>query len=147
MNTLDTYGWEFLGGAPTHAEVEASSTMNGTGAYANPATNIGPQLTAPLAGIYLITAGCLMSTAYGVASGASSMAAVKIGAAATSDNERVAMIQSDMASATQPPYAWGEMTIQRTVAVNDVLLMQYKGSGGSFAFLNRRMSLLPVRVK
>lgn len=127
--------WEFLGGSPLTAEVLTSETTTST-TYVDLAT-VGPSVTVPLAGDYLITVAFEATNA--VAGNAT--AAVKLGAAATSDDE-----------GGNVGFGAGFQTASRQfrrngLAATAVLKVQYKQpAGNTCTFLRRNLSVQPVRV-
>jgi hypothetical protein len=129
------YKWEFIGGIPLLNEVAALDSI-AFAAYTDAAT-VGPQLTVPRSGEYLIRFGAMMH-GNGLA-GRISSAAVKIGAAATNDNEAVQTGSGYNAS------VFREMI--RACAASDVLKLQYKTSdGGAGQGSARFISVIPKRV-
>jgi hypothetical protein len=58
--------WEFLGGAPIHTDVVASSTTNST-TFADLASGPGPSVVAPLKGLYNVEHGAQLTTSPSVA--------------------------------------------------------------------------------
>lgn len=142
----DGYPWQFVGGAPLNAEVVPACSWS-SATYANPtAGTIGPQVTVPLAGYYDVDAGCMLNTGYG-AKGSYAIAAIKNGAAATSDNDRVMQVTAEALSSTpDPAAALGGRRLRMLVAANAALLMQYRNNIATASAYNRYLNVTPVRV-
>lgn len=137
--------WECVGGSPIQAE-DATSASVTSGSYGNPATgNAGPSITLPLPGDYEFHAGCGMTLPVGV--GAYGKVALKIGAAATTDAERVAQINSNGgAGAAQGCYA--NTRLRRTVSgIGTAVRLDYLVSAGTLTVEHRRIAAMPVRVQ
>jgi len=137
---LDGYGWEFLGGTSMLAEVATSDTY-ASATYGDP-TGVGPQLTAPWNGIYRIQGSAYLATPATLA--AIATAAVKLGAAATADAERIAVVQAPAAAVTAN---LGTRMMERTLAAAAVAKMQYKSSTGTLTTTARSLEMIPVRLK
>lgn len=138
----DANKWVCIGGAAALVEVATRETMSGA-AYADLAT-AGPSFTAPRAGVYNVEVGCESDSTSGVASAA--YAAVKIGAAATSDANRVAAT-SDGGSSSSVQAVSIARGLRLTAAAADALKVQYKADGTNVVgFAKRYISVMPVRV-
>jgi hypothetical protein len=129
--SASAYKWEFVGGSSVYAAVETAEATTST-TPANLAT-VGPSITAPRAGEYLLT----VAVAIGAASaGAYAMGMLKVGAAAAIQavgNPNVGYL--DVCS-----------VMKVTAAAADVLLLQYQTSLGTANFARRRLALVPARV-
>ena len=137
-----TYKWVGLGSArPMSSEVSTSETRNNA-AYGD-LTTVGPSVTVPRAGDYLVQFGCnIIAPASVVDVG---QVAVKRGAAATADVDRVLFAVPSSASTQATSVA---RTIRMNgLAASDVLKLQYKNSaGGNTSFQYRWLNVTPVRV-
>jgi hypothetical protein len=129
--------WFFIGGASATSQVltQESTAVNGF----TDLTTVGPQVTVPRAGVYLITWSANFYTAAG---GNNCQMAVKLGAAATSANEGMTMTGSGNGW-------WAQATrtnMSRTLAAGDTVKLQYNGTGATANFANRNLAVLPVYV-
>jgi len=129
--------WFFIGGASATSQVltQESTANNG---FIDLAT-VGPQVTVPRAGLYLITWTCNYYTA---AAGNNCMASVKLGATATSANEgvTVAGVGNGWWMST------GRSNMARSLNASDVVKWQANGTGATANFANRNLAVLPVYV-
>ncbi len=128
--------WEFIGGAPLFHEILTSETTTST-AYTDLAT-AGPQVTVPFAGDWLVEFGSDMS--HGTAA-SNTFAAVRRGAAATSDND---CVEHTSAAANH------RASVARTIRMNglapaDILQIEYKCNAGTGTFLRRFLFATPIR--
>lgn len=129
------FKWEFLGGPPLHVEILTAETTTNV-AYVDLAT-AGPSVTVPLEGDYEIVFGCDLRSS---ADGAVTVASVKLGAAATSDNESVANNSNAQSSVSR-------VLRENALAASAVLLVQYKSNGSAtLTARNRFISVRPIRV-
>lgn len=137
-----SYKWEFIGGAMLKATDVATSQATTSSTYTD-LTTAGPSVTAPLAGDYDVFAEALLGST--AATNFTLTVALKIGSAATSDNDIIFKLALYANNQTWILPSRG--TIRRTVAANDVLKLQYKtNNSASGSFENRRLSVIPVRV-
>jgi len=132
-----TNKWVSMGGQPMISEVATSETTTST-SYVD-LTTVGPSITVPRAGDYLVTFGSAMFTN---TSATNAIAAVKRGAAATSDNDAIAHTSAA---------ASHQADVSRSLRVNglsasDVLKVQYKGDTATKTFLRRWLHVEPIRV-
>lgn len=144
-NSGSALKWEYIGGGPLTAEVLTASTRANV-AYGDPtAGTVGPSITLPLQGDYEITGSAKSEiTATGVAA---IVAAIKLGAAATSDNEIVSIINADSSAGAETKSEYGQRTIRRNgFAASDVVKMEYKASAGTGQWSIRNLSVRPIRV-
>lgn len=140
------YKWEFVGGGDLSVEVPASQNYApGTGNYGDAATAVS--LTAPLAGDYKLSHGADL-----IASSTQNLinyASLKLGGAATSDNEAAAH-WSDVGAANNVGASLYK-SFKRTLTAGMVVKQQYKiswGSGGPYTLVvqKRFIEARPVRV-
>ena len=130
----NTDKWEFVGGIPAGVEITTGEATSSS-SYADLAT-AGPSFTVPRAGRYMIAFGADINQ--GTAGG---KMAVKLGAAATADNEMViaALFNFRGTVARTLP--------SRTLAASDVLKCQYLNtSSASTTFTGRFLTVTPIRV-
>jgi hypothetical protein len=133
--SASTHKWEAIGPTPLTAQVLTLETTLSS-SFADLAT-VGPSVTVPLAGDYLIELAANFRTdATGTA-----LVAVKLGAAATSADDGLA---NTFANSFVP----GSRTIRRNgLAANAVLKLQYQTSGtGTGSFQRRNLAVWPIRV-
>jgi hypothetical protein len=135
--SASAYKWEFVGGAPLSHEVAGDeSTTSAT--YVDLGT-LGPTVTVPRAGDFMVAFGCGM---YNLTAAASAFIAPKRGAAVTSDND---------ASQWDIPTAAKLGVLMRTIrivglAASDVVKLQYRVGSGQGQFRNRWLNVTPIRV-
>jgi hypothetical protein len=135
VSNSTSYKWEFIGGIQVEAEVATSEST--AGAFADLAT-VGPSVTVPRAGVYRISFGSHIALGGTATFG---IAAVKLGAAATSDTNRV--YSGDTVANTEQDLS---RTLVATLAASDVLKLQYRSTGSGASFANRWISVEPARV-
>jgi hypothetical protein len=130
--------WEFVGGPALAAYVDTSESR-GNAAYGDLAT-VGPQVTAPRAGDYLIEHG--VNSFPNAATAENAWASAKLGAAATNDAEGAYNWSNaaNMAATTS-------RALLRALATGDVVKQQYRTVAGTTVnFRWRWLRLTPVRV-
>jgi hypothetical protein len=134
--SASAFKWEFIGGAPTSAEVLTSETTAST-ADTDLAT-VGPSITLPRAGDYLYSFDVQMANT-GVST---NVTVLKPGAAAASDDD----------SGNYTTAAGGHNgNASRTrrlngAAAGDVWKLQYRVTAGTGTFLRRNLKIWPVRI-
>lgn len=132
--SASAYKWEFLGGSPLTSEILTSETTGST-TYIDLAT-VGPSVTLPLAGDYLIEFTAEIRSATG-----GSSVAPKLGAAATSDND------SAFHAVTGSALIRVSRAIRRDgLAAAAVIKLQYKTGGTTFVAQQRNLQIRPFRV-
>jgi hypothetical protein len=131
------FKWEFVGGSPILVQVATDETTTST-TYVDLAT-VGPSITVPRAGDYEIDVGAAMWNATGASV---CYAAVKRGAAATSDNDAVTQVGIVAA----PGMSVSRKILITGLAASDVLKVQYRVSAGTGHFIFRWLAVRPVRV-
>jgi len=136
--------WKFVGGPRLIAQIATQEGCNNT-AYIDLAT-VGPAITAPLTGVYEINLG----VNYWITAEAASVvrAAVKIGAAATSDADGAWENQPTGGTSIANATALTRQPFQKAVAAGDVVKLQYRRDTlpGTAWFSSRQLTLLPVAV-
>lgn len=140
--SASAYKWEFIGGAPAHAEVDTNQTT-GAAPYVDLAT-VGPSITIPRAGEYLLSYGVAAWYSSGGPGLAHMYASPRIGAVAAANVDAV-RASNQTAIAEQDNYA---RTRKKTIAVGDLVKLQYgtDGAGVTANFQDRWLSILPIRV-
>jgi len=133
----ESYPWEFVGGSSLRSEIATSQTTT------NPAyvdlTTAGPSVTTPLAGDYILHFGSDLNN-----SGANySIAAVKIGAAATVDADAVLAFSG---SASGVEVSVSRTMVKTALAASTELKVQYKAGAGTLAAGKRFLYVTPARV-
>lgn len=131
-----SYKWEFIGGPPMSAEVLTLESTAST-SYVDLAT-AGPTVTVPLDGDYLYQ---FNFRAWNTAV-QGNVAALKLGAAATSDDDS-AFISSEVALAVNQT---GKIRRVTGLAASAALKLQYKTASGTASFLQRNLHVWPIRV-
>lgn len=135
-----TFKWEFVGGGDLTATV-ATQESTSTGAFAD-LTTVGPSITVPLAGDYLVRFGARI----GPQANSQSYMAPALGAtaAATANAIRAATQSGGTAYllsyyAELPPF---------TLAASDLVRLKYQsgGAGVSASYENRVLAVRPRRV-
>lgn len=129
--------WHYAGGPPLYEEQATSSTTAST-TYANLAATVGPTVTVPLAGDYMVEIGCQAGNA---TAGNVALMSYAIGAAAASDNDLVRSISS---TAAQPTSIARET--KKTLAALTALVGKYRVGGGTGSFAFRWMAVTPVAL-
>lgn len=136
--SASAHKWEFVGGAALYAKTEGETTTTSE-TYA---TGKGPSITVPLAGDYEI--GFTAQLAYNTTGLV--FAAIKLGAAAASDND-AALVDSSNAVGGKSGTTGRTMT-RTGLAAAAALEMVYRISGGAgtLSTSRREMWTRPVRV-
>lgn len=135
----NTDKWEFVGGTSPGATVATSETTASV-SYVDLAT-AGPSVTVPRAGVYEVRFGNDVQN--GTAS-QDNFSTIKIGAAAGSDSNSLRGLANGTGGSNV--FHTSRTRILTGVAASDVLKMQYRVSGGTGAFVNRWLTVTPVRV-
>jgi hypothetical protein len=131
----DANKWVFVGGGLAESEVLAPQNT-ASAVYIDLAT-VGPSIVIPRAGIYNVSIG--FELFQGTAAGIGYMS-YAIGATAAVDGDRVSATQ--FAAVSEISVA---RTMQKTLPAG-TLTAKYRGSGPTFPFGFRWMSVVPVRV-
>ena len=102
-------------------------------------STVGPQVTLPLAGDYVVSYGANMTNN---TAATRIYVAVKRGAAAASDNDSIIYTQAN---------GGYDISLARSQRMNgrsagEVLKLQYRGDGGTKVYKNRFLTVTPVRV-
>lgn len=136
--SASAFKWEFMGGPALYAVVPTNEALGATGTYSNLAT-VGPQVTVPRGGDYDISLGARF---IGPASGTfRGFMAPKLGA--TLANDANAAIFGTTANLDATPEKTSRVA---GLAANDVILAQYRSDVAGTNFMNRWLSVLPVRI-
>jgi hypothetical protein len=129
--------WIFVGGAPLLKEI-ASGESTASTTYVD-LTTAGPSITVPQAGDYLVRFESQVSTGGG---NDNAWVSVKIGAAATSDNQG-----NPSSTSNTVPQVDNRTQRISVVADGDVLKVQYRTlAGGTITFAKRVLEILPFWV-
>lgn len=134
--SANTDKWEFMGGAPATSEVLTGESTSST-SYVD-LTTVGPSITVPRAGVYQVSLSAFTFNNDGVASNFST---VKVGGAAAGDGNS---LQHDVSGANKG--LTNTRVLLLTFAASDVAKVQYRVSAGIGSFLNRNLSIVPIRV-
>ena len=140
--SASAYKWEFVGGPPLHAEVAASQNMAANASYIALAT-AGPSVTLPRAGDYLVSFGAGIT---GNADASHVWMSFDIGATGAVDANGIDHYTGATVSGGFSPFI--PMTTQRRknglTAVT--LTCKYKSPSTGAYFMNRFLSVVPIRV-
>lgn len=137
----DAYKWRVVG-APSPLRDERTGGVSTTSAVYVDLGTTTPQVTVPLAGIYDILgqSGAIYA---GAGTAFHGIVAVKVGAAAASDTDRVMQgggaTSSDIGG-TSP------RVVRKTCAAGDLLKMQHRAISGTPSWDYRALLVTPVRV-
>jgi hypothetical protein len=130
------YRWEFVGGSPLEAESSAAGTRASTAYGDLTGTSVGPALTVPLAGDYLVTVEANIQNNAG-----EGRIAPQFGAAAVNPDDAAAGGES--ANLTVD----ASKTSRRTIAAaGTTVTAKYSASSSTATFGRRRLLIVPVRV-
>lgn len=133
--------WAVLGPAPLYAETLTSESTSST-TYTD-LTTVGPTITAPLAGVYMVTVGARIQTS--ATAGNSGYMSYGLGATAAVDSAAAMCITPAAGSLVV-----GSARTSRSAAVaaGDAIRGKYRVAGGSAAatFSNRWITAQPVSV-
>jgi hypothetical protein len=133
-----SYKWEFVGGPQLISSVEANQNR-ANAAYGDLGT-VGPSITVPLAGDYIINIGFTGNNGQAGQAGRMSYA---IGASAAADADAVFYLTSvaagNYATVTRPK-------LKTAIAANSAIVAKYRTDGVSVFFQDRFMEITPVRV-
>lgn len=132
-------GWEFIGGAPWSALV-ATDQSTSSSTFGDLAT-VGPTITVPRAGEYLVTISCRM---FPSTSGHAAMS-YAIGGAAALDADTV---EIGLGAAVAGSYVTLGRTKKKSgIAANTAITAKYRtAAAASTSFVERFLSVLPVRL-
>jgi hypothetical protein len=123
--------WLYIGGASASSEVDASEAVVATFTNYQDLTTVGPQFTAPRAGVYELS--------YGAVGQEQTYMSPKIGAAATSDNDRTQVVTGSSATMSV------SRARRKTLAQGDLVKLQYRSADANArTFVNRWLKVLPV---
>jgi hypothetical protein len=136
--SASSFKWEYIGGTPLTARVNAQETRTVT-TYGD-LTTVGPSITAPLAGDYLLSYSAHM---WNSAVGNYVIASPAVGATAATDANG-AVMTSSTANADYTP---ARVDVPFTgVAAAAVIKLQYRTLGTTASIQNRMLSVRPIRV-
>lgn len=138
--------WDFLGGPPLYAEVLTAEGISLSGGYSDLAT-VGPSITIPRSGDYIIGVNAPMSGDSGPNSGAMSY---QIGGTAASDNDSAEGVTAGGATGAIPFIGAGSTRFREKtgLAATNIVTAKYKNNGSSHTcFFGLRWLLIsPVRI-
>jgi hypothetical protein len=129
-----TYKWRFLGGPPLYSEVTTSESTSST-TYTN-LTTVGPSVSLPMEGDYMIEHGNHGGGGAGGDGGA--FHSYQIGATAASDSDACTIgLTEYRVRRTRRKQGLGAVTVTS----------KYRTAGGTYSFSNRELHAIPIRVK
>jgi hypothetical protein len=143
--SASAYKWEFVGGQALTAQVVTEQSLGGTtGSYIDVAT-VGPSITNPLAGDYLIKWGMRGSIG---ASESILTAAPKFGAAAApaSGNVGVQFTCGGLFPAGKQAPSVSASDVKTALAASTLTKLQYFQNNTNNSVGNRFLEMLPIRV-
>jgi hypothetical protein len=134
--------WDFIGGPPLFAALDVGDETTTSVGYTD-LTTVGPSVTCPRAGDYLVDFG---TTSYDSSSGAgvSILAAPRRGSTAPSDT--IAIDNENLGAALAPLTQAKRITFNGA-ATSDVVKLQYRTNGSSGFWRSRWISITPVRIQ
>jgi len=134
------YKWEFVGGPALGVQQVADQTLAGNDTWGDLAT-VGPSITAPRAGQYLISAGC------GVYNTAAACIAQYVGVTIGAGTPAFPFTAATAVPAAGQGYWMGiQPSTPFTAAAGDSIRMRYRVYTGTGSFNSRVLSITPVRV-
>jgi hypothetical protein len=131
--------WEFVGGPPMTAEVEAAATIVGAAGYGDLAGSPGPSITAPRPGDYLVTQGARI---WNTAASQPTTMSYDIGGAGALDANSM---DSNVGVAVAAVHN-SRSKKQTFAAATTTIVSKYKNGGGTAAFEKRWLRLEPIRL-
>ncbi len=138
--SASAYKWEFVGGPPMFSDVETGESLAST-TFVDLAT-VGPAITVPRAGDYLVAYGFQMTG--GGAGGAGYMMSLSIAGASALDADGIStlpVITSNFGATT------ARTAIKTGLSATNVLLAKYRSSSATSATIARRwLTVTPIRV-
>lgn len=138
--------WDFVGGPPLYAEVEASETRSST-LYGD-LTTVGPSISLPFTlGDYLVGIGARMQSPSGAAGSNNAFMSYAIGATAAVDADSTSYLQGGPVTNAGGATTWAERKKVGLAAI--ALTAKYRSSDNASVctFLRRRIEVTPVRVQ
>lgn len=136
----NTNKWEWSGGVPTYVADETTTSFSPGGAndWVTGGGTPGPDLRAPIQGIYQVDFGATINAAFDANT-------CQIGLSNGSGNDPISAATCSSANVN---ITTCERTVQLTIAANARLRMEYRDAhnGGTASYAHRWIRLLPVRV-
>ena len=132
------YKWEYVGGPPLSAEITGEQTTTST-SYTDLGT-VGPSVTLPLGGDYLVTIAARMNN---VTANQSAIMSYAIGASTALDADSITQLMNGSANGPLP-YNFRERRKTGLSAVT--LTMKYRSTTSTAGFQDRFIKALPIRV-
>lgn len=131
------YKWEWIGGSSLYSLVTAQEAVGSPGTWINP-TTVGPDVTVPQLGDYMVEFGVTQSVLNG---------AVQTGVAIGNTTPTDPLIYSYTADTSFANYdTAASRKLFTALAAASVLRMRYNGAVGGSVVRNRWMSVRPVRL-
>lgn len=135
--TTATNRWEFVGGGWMESTVTAQETVSST-TYTDLAT-VGPSLTVPVAGVYLLSASC---RGYSSATTNNGYMSVSLGGATAADADSLTV---SLLGAANAPSHFSYAGRRKTFAAAAALVAKYRYAvTGTATFAERRIAIQPV---
>jgi hypothetical protein len=139
--SASAYKWEFVGGPNLYAEVQTGEgTASAT--FADLAT-VGPSITVPLAGDYLVSIGVRINATTAAVYGRMSFA---VGGTAAAVNDSAEATSINGTSGLYDYMSAFQTTRKLAVAAAAAIVAKYNAGGATATFQNRRLLVAPIRV-
>lgn len=139
-STQTTYKWIFIGGPAVRSDVDTDESTSST-TYVDLAT-VGPSITVARAGDYQLRFGATMYNATTTSTGHIYISPKK-GASATSDNDSARL---ENPASTNSPISVSRERSFTGMSAADVIKLQARAAAGTGHFMERWLSVTPVRV-
>jgi hypothetical protein len=137
--SASAHKWEFIGGSPLYAVVDTDEALVNGAAYVN-LTTVGPSVTAPLAGEYMVREGALIYQTAGAV--ASSFMSYSVGATGAVDADALQF----QPSLVNEVYHNSRESRKTGVAAADAFTAKYKGTAAiTVHWARRHLSITPIR--
>jgi len=140
-SSTQAYKWEFVGGYPYWTAVVGAENFNGINAWVDANTNVGPQIAAPRAGQYNISASASIASS---TASAACYIGICIGAGSPVDPFQ-GFVGAGVANTYMTvaiPFGAGWFT----AAQGDLIRMRYLAAAGSGSIAKRNLAIQPLRV-
>jgi hypothetical protein len=134
--SASAFKWVFIGGTPLYSEIATSETTTST-TYANLST-IGPSITLPRAGDWIVELGLWMN----VGAGQTAWASYDIGGTGAVDADAVIFGPGGGSTTINGM----RRRIKTGLAVSTTLQAKYRVDGGTGAFKHRWIGAYPIRI-
>lgn len=138
-SSASSYKWEFVGGVPWAKEV-ATQQLTSSTSFVDLGT-VGPSVTAPLAGEYIIRMGAYTGL---TADNMTAVMSFAVGGTGALDADSIGSLVTGTGGATGISIAGDVMKTVSSAA--SAIVAKYRVTSSSASFENRFLSIIPVRV-